>query len=303
MTRLANTLKQYSAYSACFLALHKGADSQMVYVDIDPDIVLNEGGQAAELDLDQNGTIDFWFHNNSFTFYSESFSSYRLMQNILVGPEIAVNAIAGETGLYGTAYGGVYTRYYPFALEGGAIINADLNFYNYNLQVMGLRTIVTYAGTNTWACADCNWYGFFAESSINKFLGVKFQTLDESLNFGWIRCDVQDEGRTLIIKDYAYETTPEYPIIAGDTVHYVEVIDAISSEPVYVYSFNETLYVNLQESAKAKVTIASISGQNILKYETTDVNSTVDLTNVANGMYMVTVEYKNRLYTTKIAIH
>lgn len=295
------SLKAYAASAISFLALKEQSKGQVVYVDIDPDIMLSEGGQAAELDLDQNGTIDFWFHNNSFTFYSESFSSYRLMQNILVGPEIEANFIAGETGEYGTAYGGVYTRYYPFALEGGAIINADLNFYNYDLQVMGIVSFTTDGSADHGYYA--NWFGFGIDETIDKYIGLKFPLTGGNYCYGWIRCDVKDEGRTLIIKDYAYEKTPEYPIIAGDTLHYVEGTDSFSSEPVYVYSYNETLYVKLQESAKAMVTIASISGQNILKYETTDVNSTVDLTNVANGMYMVTVEYKNRLYTTKIAIH
>ncbi len=301
MTRLANTLKQYSAYSACFLALHKGADSQVVYVDIDPDIVLNEGGQAAELDLDQNGSIDFWFHNNSFTFYSEYDSSYRIMQNILIGPEIDENYIAGTPDQYGTGYGGVYTRYYPYALDINARIDTNLNFDNYELQVLALMSIRTDEGD--YIANDGFWFIDLGVSTLDHYLGIKFKSGEIVNSYGWIRCDVKDNGRTLIIKDYAYETTPEYPIIAGDTVHYVEVIDAIPSEPVYVYSFNETLYVNLKDSAKAMVTIASISGQTIWKYETTDVNSTVDLTNVANGMYMVTVEYKNKVYTTKIAIH
>jgi len=295
------SLKAYAASAISFLALKEHSKGQVVYVDIDPDIILSEGGQAAELDLDQNGTIDFWFHNNSFTFYSSSFSSYRLMQNILVGPEIEANFIAGETGEYGTAYGGVYPRYYPFALESGAFINAELNFYNYDLQVMGLASFWSIGGT--FGGFHANWFGIFVDETIDKFIGIKFLLENDSLCFGWIRCDVKDNGRTLIIKDYSYETTPEYPIIAGDTLHYVEGIDSIPSEPVYVYSFNETLYVNLQDSAKAMVTIASISGQNILKYETTELKSTVDMTGVSNGVYIVTVEYKNKLYATKIAIH
>ena len=133
------SIKAYAASAISFLTIHQEAEAQVVYVDIDPDIVLSEGGQAAELDLDQNGTVDFWFHNNSFTFYSASFSSYRLMQNILVGPEIDANFIAGETGQYGTAYGGVYTRYYPFALEAGVKIDTAMNFYNCGLQVMEIN--------------------------------------------------------------------------------------------------------------------------------------------------------------------
>lgn len=295
------SLKAYAASAISFLALHRDADSQVVYVDIDPDIVLNEGGQAAELDLDQNGTIDFWFHNNSFTFYSASFSSYRLMQNILVGPEIDANFIAGETGEYGTGYGGVYTRYYPFALEAGVKIDSQVNFYNYDLQVMGLASFWSIGGT--FGGFHANWFGIFVDETIDKFIGIKFLLENDSLCYGWIRCDVKDEGRTLVIKDYAYENTPDYPIIAGDTIHFVEVIDPVQLEPVYVYILNETLYVNLKDTAVAMVTVTSISGQTFLKYETSDIISTVDMTKAANGIYIVTVEYQNKLYSTKIAIN
>ena len=295
-------IKAYAASAISFLTIHQEAEAQVVYVDIDPDIVLSEGGQAAELDLDQNGTVDFWFHNNSFTFYSASFSSYRLMQNILVGPEIDANFIAGETGQYGTAYGGVYTRYYPFALEAGVKIDTAMNFYNYGLQVMGLRSIVTYDGINTWACADCNWYGFFVINTIDKYLGIKFSSGELTSSFGWIRCDVKDEGRTLVIKDYAYETTPNYPIIAGDKLHYVE-IDSLPAAPVEIYSFNETLYINLKDSAETSITVTNLSGQNIINFKTFKLQNTVDMTTVASGIYIVTAEYQDKFYSTKIMIH
>ena len=295
------SLKAYAASAISFLTLHQKVDSQVVYVDIDPDIILSEGGQAAELDLDQNGTIDFWFHNNSFTFYSTSDSSYRTMQNILVGPEIEANFIAGKTGQYGTGYGGVYTRYYPYALIEGFTINSALNFENYDLQVMGLRSIFSDGEQNHGYYA--NWYGFFIDETINKYLAILLNSGEIVNSYGWIRCDVIDDGRTLVIKDYAYETTSEHPIIAGDTLHYVEVIDSILAEPVYVYSFNETLYINLKDSAATKVTLTSLTGQFILNYETSELISTVDMTNVANGIYIVTVVYKSIFYSTKIIIH
>ncbi len=304
MTRLANTLKQYSAFSACFLALHLEADGQVVYVDIDPDIILNEGGQSAELDLDQNGTIDFWFHNNSFTFFSESFSSYRLMQNILVGPEIDVNSIAGETGLYGTAYSGVYKRYYPFALEPEVKIDSEMKFYNYDLQVMALKSVMSeYGGGGGVNIGnEAFWYYYLGDITIYHFLGLKFNSGEITNSYGWIRCDVKDGGRTLIIKDYAYEATADFPIIAGDTLHYVE-IDSTQKPLVNIYSYQETLYINLTDSADAKVVITNLAGQHIFTFETSALTSTADMSNVASGLYIVTVEFKNKVYFKKILIH
>lgn len=295
------SLQAYAASAISFLTLHQEVGSQVVYVDIDPDIVLSEGGQVAELDLDQNGTIDFWFHNNSFTFFSESFSSYRLMQNILVGPEIEANFIAGETGEYGTAYGGVYIRYYPFALSEGIKIDTTLNFYNYELQVMALRSFRSDGDFNIGDYAF--WYNDNVEETTNHYLAFYFNSGEIENSYGWIRCDVKDEGRILIIKDYAYETTPDYPIIAGDTLHFVEIIDSLPLNPVTIYSFNETLYINLKDSVETSITVTSLAGQNIISFKTTELQNTVAMTNFAHGIYIVTAQYKDNIYCTKIMIH
>jgi len=299
------SIKAYAASAISFLTIHQEADAQVVYVDIDPDIVLNEGGQAAELDLDQNGTIDFWFHNNSFTFYSVWFSSYRLMQNILMGPEIEANFIAGETGEYGTAYGGVYTRYYPFALEAGVKIDTVLNFYNYGLQVMAIKSSMSESGGGGGVNIGNNafWFYYLGDITIDHYLSIQFNSGELMNSFGWIRCDVIDEGRTLVIKDYAYETTPNYPIIAGDTLHYVETIDSLPLNPVTIYSFNEVIYINLQDSVETSIKVTNLAGQNMLSFKTFKLQNTVDMTNVANGVYIVTAEFANKIYSTKIIIH
>lgn len=298
------SIKAYAASAISFLTIHQEAEAQVVYVDIDPDIVLSEGGQAAELDLDQNGTVDFWFHNNSFTFYSVWFSSYRLMQNILMGPEIEANFIAGETGEYGTAYGGVYTRYYPFALEAGVKIDTVLNFYNYGLQVMAIKSSMSESGGGGGVNIGNNafWFYYLGDITIDHYLSIQFNSGELMNSFGWIRCDVKDEGRTLVIKDYAYETTPNYPIITGDKLHYVE-IDSLPAAPVEIYSFNETLYINLKDSAETSITVTNLLGQNIINFKTFKLQNTVDMTTVAIGIYIVTAEYQDKFYSTKIMIH
>jgi hypothetical protein len=113
------SIKAYAASAISFLTIHQEAEAQVVYVDIDPDIVLSEGGQAAELDLDQNGTVDFWFHNNSFFLqyytYDGGTTSFT-RQNLLIGPEIGGNFIAGNSEFISLGYS-AFTRFYPYAIE------------------------------------------------------------------------------------------------------------------------------------------------------------------------------------------
>lgn len=146
-----------------------------------------------------------------------------------------------------------------------------------------------------------NWFKYGAEETINKYLGIKFTIGINAFHYGWIRCDVKDEGRTLIIKDYAYESSIDYPIIAGDTIHFTEV-ESSQNNDINIYSYQETLYVNLKDSAKASVALTNLAGQHIFTYETSELTSTFDMTNVASGIYIVTVEFKNNVFSKKVLI-
>ena len=297
------SIKAYAASAISFLTIHQEAEAQVVYVDIDPDIVLSEGGQAAELDLDQNGTVDFWFHNNSFFLqyytYDGGTTSFT-RQNLLIGPEIGGNFIAGNSEFISLGYS-AFTRFYPYAIEYGSKISDSISFQTAGLQILALRSIDTLGGIVGFGF-NCNWYNLENTESIDHYLGIKFSSGELTNSFGWIRCDVKDEGRTLVIKDYAYETTPNYPIIAGDKLHYVE-IDSLPAAPVEIYSFNETLYINLKDSAETSITVTNLLGQNIINFKTFKLQNTVDMTTVASGIYVVTAEYQDKFYSTKIMIH
>jgi len=298
------SLKAYTASAISFLALHREADCQVVYVDIDPDIILSEGGQVAELDLDQNGTIDFWFHNNSFFLqyytYDGGTTSFT-RQNILIGPEIDGNLIAGDSEIISLGYT-AYARFYPYALDFNQIINDSLSFQAAELQILALRSIDIYGGLVGFGF-NCNWYNLEITERIDHYIGINFGILELTNVFGWIRCDVKNEGRTLVIKDYAYEMTPDYPIIAGDTIHYIDIIDSIPNSPVIIYSFNELLYISLKDSVETQVTIVNLAGQKINSFETVQKQNTMDLSSLASGIYIVSAEYEGQVYSTKVLIH
>ena len=116
MRRFTNTLKQYSAFSACFLALQHDAGGQAVYTDIDPDIILDANWESAGIDLNSDGIIDFAFLNRSFNFFTEYSSYSSHLEIIYAGPQLLSNKIAGQTHVISPSYGG-FTVYFPFALS------------------------------------------------------------------------------------------------------------------------------------------------------------------------------------------
>lgn len=281
-------INSYAMAAGCFLCVNHDVLAQVVYTDIDPDIILDEGGEAAELDMNDDGVPDFFFHNNSFQYYDTSWLSVRTMKNILAGPDEMGNALAGISNYFNTGYNG-FTWYYPFALEQTIAINEELTWQDTETQIMALRIF-----SEDGDLVGLGFYCYWSETeTIDKYLGVKFKDLDNQLHYGWIRCDVLDEGRTLIIKDYAYEAIPEYPVVAGDTIHYVNAESLTQGFNATVYAFSNTIYINLNEVMHdVEVYVYDVAGKQVYSNKIEDQASQIELLK-SKGYYFV------KLYSNK----
>jgi len=296
-------LSAYAASASCFLLIQQKVDAQVVYMDIDPDSILDEKYDFAELDMDNNGSGDFQFLNNSGTFYTLSFGTYRLVEEILVGPAIAENYIAGISFYFNTGYD-YFIFHYPYAFTSGELISNALQWQNNNIQFLALRTYCEDGGL----CGG----GFYAywdnpdlpESSVlDHYLGVRFIDDAGQNHYGWIRCDVKDEGRTLVIKDYAYELQPDHPIVAGSTEHYVSIAENAFNESLSAYSFNKSIYIYLKDFAHAEVLIADIQGKVLITKMMNAENELIEMTTYPTGIYFATVIAGDKQFTKKLFIN
>ena len=96
---------------------------------------------------------------------------------------------------------------------------ATINGVNEWDVIKGLSNGSTINSTTGWhdkgdAYIDPVWAATKFPTGVDKFIGAKFN-LGSNAHFGWIRVNWDGNG-TLIIKDFAYENTPNTPIIAGD---------------------------------------------------------------------------------------
>lgn len=296
-------LNAYAASAACFLLIQQEAEAQVLYMDIDPDSILDTKYDFAELDLDNNGTADFFFLNSSFTFYTLTFYTYRLRQDIAVGPAIFENALAGISFYFNVGYT-AYTNYYPYALPSGSVIGDNLQWQNNFVQIMALRTYCEDGGL----CGG----GFYAywdnpdlpESSVlDHYLGIRFID-DAGLNhYGWIRCDVKDEGRTLVIKDYAYELQPDHPIEAGSTEHYVNIIPTETDKGITIYSFDNAIFIQVKAFSNAEIQITDITGKNLIHKKLYTGNEKIEMNSYPPGIYLVSIKTADKIYTKKVNIN
>ena len=290
------SLLQYSTAAVALLGV-TAASSQVVYTDIDPDVVLDEPDEMFGIDLDDDGLNDFNFFNESFTttvFYGDLAN----VKALFVGAfDTMLNGIAGSTGFL--SGGGGYTYYRPYIIQDGEIIGGAFNFYNNNYQTLAME--IDEFSSPFPPTHNGNWYYFYGGEVIEKFLGISFTDEDNIKRYGWIRCSVIDSGRTLIIHDYAYELQPDYPIIAGDTVSYVAIKGQLSLFAT-VYSFNTAVYINLQIQTPTQLTIVDLNGQTILAKTLYHQVEIVEMNYFPKGIYLVTLKEGEKLLTAKVAI-
>ena len=131
------SLKQYSLLSVAFLISKEGIN-EVVFTDIDPDIIMQFDNDVTGIDMDNNGSIDFAFLKTSDTyiyFQSSASSGFPVVRNaIFAGPYRYENKIACP---YLSVSGDFF--YAPYALEAGDTIDNNLSFSNYGFQEMAWK--------------------------------------------------------------------------------------------------------------------------------------------------------------------
>ncbi|MBC8172764.1 MAG: hypothetical protein H7X71_02560 [Chitinophagales bacterium] len=292
--RHENKLIAYSSLAICFIGNSRAMYSQVVYTDIDPDIMLLEDEDVAGIDMDNNGTFDFAFLNESDIGYAYP-SGNILGQQLWCGAYgTPANAIAGTS----FSWEGYY-YYFPYALSYGFLINEALSFQNGGYQRMAFRTYFLDWGSKI---DGGDWF----PELIDHYLGVRFIDDASDHHYGWIRCSVLDSGRTLIIHDYAYESMIDHPIEAGDTVHYIEIHigteDMLTVLKAEVYGFENRICIRFQEQpSQTLLQICDMAGNEIYRTWLTEKETLLPFDHTA-GLYAVAITSEKSRFTAKVAM-
>lgn len=171
----------YSGIAAAFLLPH-GAEAQVVWTDVDPDLVLQNGEH--ELDLDGDGTNDLSLVQAS---YSDIISA-----KLQLPEGNAVRALATFSGLIS-----------PAALEAAEPIgpaNGDWHTDNGNGLILAMHS------STNWG----NWLG--AEG----YLGCRFTAGDGQDHYAWVQLQVAGNASQLKVKAYGHEQTAGSELLAGE---------------------------------------------------------------------------------------
>jgi len=122
----------------------------------------------------------------------------------------------------------------------------------------------------------------------DRYLGVEFH-INGSKHYGWVRLDVDDsEAVNYVIKDYAYESQPDWPILAGATES-LAVTDMQLQSQVQVFSSQQTLYLMNTSEKNLNFEIFTINGQRVHNGEIEQGDTEVNISQLSKGMYLVKI--------------
>ena len=183
---------------------------EIVYVDVSPDVVVNQAeGNVQRIDLDGNGSYDLRLQHDHFT------------------PNDIKSQFVSEgdpAALIHATYTSPFFRVVK-AVDSGATIDSNLFTPTDQDWTTGGKSFAYFSVANSYDVGGTNWcYEGGLVSVRNESLGEGFVALRFSiggeLHHAWARVEIQGGGNEnnvggIVLKDYAWESTPDAPIIAG----------------------------------------------------------------------------------------
>jgi hypothetical protein len=274
---LQNKLTRYTAAAAAMVAA-SGANAQIVYTDVNPDITVDDtqdagGFTLVPLDLNNDMSPDFVLAARDTT------DTGTRVRFTLVAPLASNNAIAGETP---AAYD------YALALDMGAMINNTLNW------IAATNTMAyNVAGANPY---DENWNGV-----TDKYLGLRF-VVGGNTHYGWARLDVDAIGDVFTLKDYAYNATANAGLTAGQTAGLIT--ESMESMVHFVNQANNSVKLMINPSlTNGSVKVVSATGALVSSGKVDGESFVVDMNGLSAGIYVISAQFAEGTISKKMIVH
>ena len=174
------------------------AQSLIIYKDIEPDFVSDNLNQSYDLDLNNDHIIDFTLKSELNLINWDYNDPIILPQHLLY---LGSKASSANGSISVTPW-----LPNPLPLDSGKEI----------FSLAGYTNGESYENWGYFMIGNCgdelscysNW-----EDKSDKYLGLKFY-INGKAHYGWVQLDISSATQW-VIKDYAYNSTPNKPILAG----------------------------------------------------------------------------------------
>ncbi len=280
-------LMKYSAMAGTVLAASGAADAQIIYTDVNPDQTIGIPGAFA-LDLNNDLTVDF---NITASFRSGT---------ITIGIPVSYTADGVALELFDSnqavaSSGSLYP--YGLVIDATTMIDDQSSWMGNTLGEDTMFLAVDGLAGGTFPVQLGNWAG-----EQNKFLGLKI-VVGGNTHYGWARLNVAADASSFTIKDYAYQATPATGIEAGDNGTINVSVEEQMLAGIKMRFFDSYLGVNVPEGLNnGELTVVNTTGQVIAREGLNNGSNQIQLSEMAQGIYMMSARFDEGIITKKFMI-
>jgi hypothetical protein len=263
-----NRLKNYLALTAGFVAISPLADAQIIYTDLNPDLVLGGWESSFQLDINKDSIFDFLVYHRK-----------------------------------NRDYGTWYTNNFIGVIGKGQVLSAGDSIgksWLYRPKAMNLNDeMITSPPNSEWKRGGS--LSRF-EGLQDKYVGFRFK-INNNIHYGWARLDVAASDRSIILKEYAYNTQAEKLLRAGSTK--VSLPEENSSKNILVYSNGSCLRIEapVDQSLTGRIRLTDLNGREL---RSVDVNNEkkvqLNTQELSPGVYIVNIVTGNGILNKKVLI-
>ena len=291
-------LKKFYAFIVTTMMLSASANAQFVYTDVIPDVVRgcnypSPCGADFLIDLNNDGINDFTFAPRAHGFSCGNCSN----GSASLGTRDSALVISTIQSWISDTVGG-------FGLNRS--IDSSLVWTNtiHTLAQNGEQCMacpngpISYRGTQG---ITGNW-----KNVSGNFMGLKIK-VGSDFYYGWIKLGVSiaNYSVSITIMEYAYNSTPNQPILAGQTT-ITAITENSFASLINLFPNPATNHLTIalgNNTKKAEVTITDISGKLIYTTTTTDAQKIeVNTKEFAEGIYVVQIQTADFIAKKKLVI-
>jgi hypothetical protein len=296
ISSLKKKLAGYSAMAATVIACSNNSDGQVVYTDVNPDDTLIGTSQYL-LDLNNDGIVDFRIRRTELevichTARSVSVDGYGLNEVLALYPDndhsaypLKQNFLISENNILYLGTTSIYQLYW------------ETNALLWRTSIWPCTTNTS--GNTTYWTGQAHWP--LASMSEKRFLGLRL-SVDNSIYYGWVRLSIDLNNTMVIVKDYAYDSIPNEPILTGNSIP-TGITSVPAPDLFNAFVKNEQLFIHFYQSPlTSQIILLNDLGVKLNAPVVTKTDMVMDVSQIAKGIYFVVVDDNRTRCVKKVVI-